>query len=94
MQATTVEAWLLCVNAAIHGAADSEPATDSSAFQTATGLFHLLYFADAVGSSGGVLTACLAALETLRFAVTIGDSTIAFRYNRDCHIISQRQLRS
>jgi hypothetical protein len=43
---------------------------------SATGLYQVLSFADAVGSSRGVVKACLAGLEQLAFQVKIGDTEV------------------
>jgi hypothetical protein len=58
----------------------------------ATGLYHLLSFADAVGSSGGVLTACLQELLQLDFEVTVAEKSIFCHSNRACLVFSGKAL--
>jgi hypothetical protein len=77
----TVEAWLACVDSVLAGS----PLDGSRKEQlsTATGLQQLLPFADAVGSLGGVMNACLSELKDLKLLVQVGSETIKLRMGRD-----------
>jgi hypothetical protein len=69
-----VTAWLNVVYALIEDTPFEEKQPVAAA--SATGLYQLLAFADAVGSSRGVVKACLAGLEQLAFAAKPGDEDV------------------
>jgi hypothetical protein len=94
VQRTTVEAWLSCVDTAVHGAVQSgsKPMCPKGALTDAAGLYQLLSFADAVGSSGGVLTACLQELWQLHFEVTVAETNILCHSNASCFVFSDKDL--
>jgi hypothetical protein len=70
----TVLAWLN----AMYMHLDDIPFSDSipDAAASATRLYQLLAFADAVGSSRGVVKACLGGLEDLAFEVKVGEQQV------------------
>jgi hypothetical protein len=70
----TVEAWLACVDSVVAGSPLDLISTPL--LKTAKGLQQLLLFADAVGSVGGVLNACLSGLEDLYMPMEVGSETV------------------
>lgn len=101
VQRSTVAAWLACIDSVVDGtppaAAAAAEAGDgvaaAAALTEATGLRRLLSFADAVGSSGGVLQACLSQVEELFFRVTIGEASWELRATgRGLYVSEDRHL--
>jgi hypothetical protein len=70
----TVTAWLNVVYTLLEDTPFQEGMPTAAA--SATRLYQLLAFADAVGSSRGVVKACLAGLEQLAFEVKVGDKEV------------------
>jgi hypothetical protein len=70
----TVTTWLNVVYSLLDNKLFQEGVAPAAA--SATRLYQLLAFADAVGSSQGVLKACLEGLEQLAFASKIGDKEV------------------
>jgi hypothetical protein len=71
----TVTAWVNVVYTILEDKPfkmDTSPAESTSA----TRLYQVLAFADAVGSSRGVVKACLAGLQQLVFEVKVGDKEV------------------
>jgi hypothetical protein len=73
----TVTAWLNVVYTLL----DNKPFEEGvpAAAASATQLYQLLALADAVGSSQGVLNACLAGLEELCFKVKVGEQEVQMK---------------
>jgi hypothetical protein len=70
----TVTAWLNVIYTHIEDTPFDQDRLLATA--SATGLYQLLAFADAVGSSRGVVKACLAGLEQLAFEVKVRETEV------------------
>jgi hypothetical protein len=77
----TVTAWLNVVYT-LHEDVPFEEVQPVAA-ASATRLYQLLAFADAVGSSRGVVKACLVGLEQLAFEVKVGDKEVKVEPGED-----------
>jgi hypothetical protein len=78
----TVTAWLNVVYMHQDDVAYGDATSPAAA--SATQLYQVLSFADAVGSSRGMVKACLAGLEQLAFEVKVGDKEVQLAAGEPC----------